>query len=94
MAEDRVEANRVTPIMQITIRLLAGYRKYLPQAHDANAGYRYQAPPGACVGDVLDTLPIPHGDVFTFFVNGRHAQHDQLLHEGDVLSVFPAVGGG
>ena len=81
-------------MMQITIRLLASYRQYLPQEHDANAGYVCQAPPGVCVGDVLDTLPIPDGDVYTFFVNGRHAQHDQPLHEGDVLSVFPAVGGG
>ena len=80
--------------MQITIRLLASYRQYLPQEHDAQAGYQYQAPPGAHVSDVLGELPIPPGDVFTFFVNGRHAQRDRSLQEGDVLSVFPAVGGG
>jgi molybdopterin converting factor small subunit len=46
------------------------------------------------VGDVLDGLPIPPGEVYTFFVNGRHAERDQPLEEGDVLAIFPAVGGG
>jgi molybdopterin converting factor small subunit len=46
------------------------------------------------VGDVLAGLPIPAGDVYTFFVNGRHADRGQALQEGDVVSVFPAVGGG
>ena len=80
--------------MLITVRLLASYRQYLPQDHDAQAGYRLQVPPGAQVSDVLAELPIPPGDVFTFFVNGRHAQRDQVLQAGDILSVFPAVGGG
>jgi molybdopterin converting factor small subunit len=80
--------------MQITIRLLASYRQYLPTEHDVQAGYQVQALPGARVSDVLAKLPIPTGDVLTFFVNGRHAQPGQELQEGDVLSVFPAVGGG
>lgn len=80
--------------MQITVRLLASYRKYLPSEHDELAGYQVHALPGARVGDVLSKLPIPPDDVLTFFVNGRHAQRDQELQEGDVLSVFPAVGGG
>jgi molybdopterin synthase sulfur carrier subunit len=80
--------------MQITIRLLASYRQYLPRDHDARTGYQVQALPGTRVSDVLDELPIPPGDVLTFFVNGRHAQRDLVLQEGDVLSIFPAVGGG
>ncbi|MGD9147274.1 MAG: MoaD/ThiS family protein [Anaerolineae bacterium] len=80
--------------MQITVRLLASYRQYLPQDHDAQAGYHVQVLPGAQASDVLAELPIPPGDVFTFFVNGRHAQREQILKEGDILSVFPAVGGG
>ena len=80
--------------MQITIRLLATYRRYLPEGHDAQAGYPLTVPSGATVGDVLADLPIPPGDVYTFFVNGRHAQRDQVLQPGDALSVFPAIGGG
>lgn len=80
--------------MQITIRLLAGYRQFLPAGHDTQAGYSYEISPGTTVGDVLADLPIPPGDVYTFFVDGRHAERDQILQAGDVLAVFPAVGGG
>ena len=80
--------------MQITIRLLASYRRYLPAGRDAPTGYPREVPPGSRVSDVLADLPIPPSDVYTLLVNGRHAQPDQILQEDDVLAVFPAVGGG
>jgi molybdopterin converting factor small subunit len=80
--------------MRVTIRLLAGYRRYLPADHDAQAGYAYDVPPGHRVGDILAELPIPEKDAYTFLLNGNHAEREQPLHEGDVLAVFPAVGGG
>jgi sulfur carrier protein ThiS len=80
--------------MQITIRLLASYRQFLPENHDANAGFRHDVAPATAVGEVLSKLPIPPGEPYTFFVNGRHAERNQILQSDDVLSVFPAVGGG
>ena len=80
--------------MQITIRLLASYRQYLPQGHDAQAGYPLDVPAGSTVGDVLRYLPVPPDEPCTYIVNGRHAERKQVLQAGDVLSVFPAVGGG
>ena len=80
--------------MEITIRLLASYRQYLPQDHNARAGYVQEVASAATAGDVVVRLPIPQSDPYTFFVNGRHAEQDQVLQEGDVLSIFPAVGGG
>jgi molybdopterin converting factor small subunit len=80
--------------MQIKIRLLASYRRYLPEGHGAQTGYALEVARDACVSDVLDDLPIPPSEAFTFFVNGRHAGQDQVLQAGDVLAVFPAAGGG
>ncbi len=80
--------------MEITVRLLASYRRFLPDGPDGQPGYVRPIAPGTRVGDVLAELPIPQTDPYTFFVNGRHAERDQVLHKGDVLSVFPAVGGG
>jgi len=80
--------------LRITIRLLASYRQYLPAHSDELAGYTFEAAEDARVGNVLVAQSIPAEDLFTVLVNGRHATHDQVLHEGDVLSVFPAVGGG
>jgi len=80
--------------MEITIRLLASYRRFLPEGHDAQAGHVREFAAGSQVGDVLAELPIPPSDVVTFLVNGRHAEREQVLLPGDVLSVFPAIGGG
>jgi molybdopterin converting factor small subunit len=90
----RVSSSRSVELVRITVRLLASYRQYLPPEHDEEAGYPHEVADGARVGNVLAALPIPPGDFYTFLVNGRHAARDQVLHQGDLLSVFPAAGGG
>ncbi|MFN2164660.1 MAG: MoaD/ThiS family protein, partial [Anaerolineae bacterium] len=62
--------------------------------HDAQAGYVHKVVRGAAVAEVLPDLPFLSTEVYTFFVNGRHAERDQTLQNGDILSVFPAAGGG
>ncbi len=80
--------------MRITVRLLASYRRYLPEDHDEQAGYAHEVAAGTPVAELLADLPIPPTDAYTFFLNGRHADPTRVLEEGDVVSVFPAVGGG
>jgi hypothetical protein len=80
--------------MEVTVRLLASYRRFLPEGHDPQVGYACDVQPGTRVGDVLSDLPIPATATPTFLVNGRHAERAQVLQAGDVLSVFPAAGGG
>ncbi len=80
--------------MHVTVRLLAAYRRYLPDQHNGQGGFPFEATPGATVGTVLASLPLPPGEAFTFLVNGRHAELDRTLQANDVLTVFPAVGGG
>jgi len=80
--------------MQITVKLLAGYRCCQPERDAEPAGAGWVVLEAARVNDVLADLPIPPGSIYTFFVNGRHAERDQVLQDGDELSVFPAVGGG
>jgi molybdopterin synthase sulfur carrier subunit len=80
--------------MQITVRLLADYRQYLPVGRESQGGYMLEVESGAAIRQVLLDLPIPPDGPCTFLVNGRHAVRDQILREGDILSVFPAVGGG
>ena len=43
---------------------------------------------------VLDTLGLAPDDVKIFLINGLHGKPDALLKEDDVISLFPAVGGG
>jgi sulfur carrier protein ThiS len=80
--------------MQVTVRLLAIHCRNLPAGQDAGEGFPVEIEPGDRVADLLPTLPLPPTDTYTVLVNGRHAERDQILEAGDVLSVFPAAGGG
>ncbi len=43
---------------------------------------------------VLESLSIDEEDVAILLVNGIDGKLDQELQDGDVLSIFPPVGGG
>lgn len=43
---------------------------------------------------VLESLSIHEEDVAILLVNGVDGKLDQTLEDGDVLSIFPPVGGG
>lgn len=44
--------------------------------------------------DILSHLKILHEDVAILLVNGRDGTFDQVLNDGDTVSIFPPVGGG
>ncbi len=46
------------------------------------------------VEKVLTELEIDERDVAILLINGRDGAIDQILTEGDVVSLFPPVGGG
>lgn len=44
--------------------------------------------------EVLDELKIPHEEVAVYLINGRHSKLDAPLKDGDLVAIFPPVGGG
>ena len=44
--------------------------------------------------EVSQVLKIPEEDVAIIMINGRGAKKNSPLKEGDVLALFPPVGGG
>lgn len=78
--------------MKIRIKLLAHYQQYLPP-NSASSSYEVDVPPDARVEDVLAGLPVPVEESVVL-VNGRTPHPSQTLQEGDVLCLFPAIGGG
>ncbi|MBO9371587.1 MAG: MoaD/ThiS family protein [Chloroflexi bacterium] len=78
--------------MKIHIKLLANYQKYLPP-DCSSSSYEAEVPPDVRVEDVLAQLPVPLEESVVL-VNGRTPQPGQALQEGDVLCLFPAIGGG
>ncbi len=51
-------------------------------------------PEGATVGDAIAAIGVPPEEAAVVFVNSRHAEPSTPLADGDILAVFPPVGGG
>ena len=45
-------------------------------------------------GDIVNLLEIPAEEVAILLVNGFHSKPDAEVKEGDVVALFPPVGGG
>jgi molybdopterin synthase sulfur carrier subunit len=50
--------------------------------------------PATTVGDILNELNLPLDEIGATLINHIHVEEDQALQDGDVLSIFPLVGGG
>ncbi len=79
--------------MKVYVKLLNVYRKYLPD--DAQgATYSMDVPDGARVEELLAKVPIPADESQVVLVNGHTPLAEQVLKEGDIIAIFPAMAGG
>jgi len=74
--------------MRVTIKLFATLREGRFKVESR------EVPENVTVQDLLASLNIQLQEVAIILVDGRDAHPAQELREGNVLSVFPPVGGG
>ena len=74
--------------MEITVKLYSVLQ--IKRFQEKQISY----PDGSTVDDVVRALKLPAEHVDILLVNGVHVPPDQVLKEGDVLSVLPMVEGG
>ena len=79
--------------MKIRLKLFAGLRAAHRLGGQAGGG-ELEFQEGATVAQVLRKVRAPLEEAKVILVNGRHADPETVLEEGDTLSVFPPVGGG
>jgi sulfur-carrier protein len=74
--------------MQVTVKLFANFRinRFKQEVREYASTIT--------VGEIVEELGIPDSEVGIIFINGRNASMNQILEEGDTLSLFPLVGGG
>lgn len=48
----------------------------------------------ACAGDIIRHLEIPVEEVAILLINGFHQKPETPVKDGDILALFPPVGGG
>lgn len=72
----------------VEVRLFATFREGREKIYHMDAERIHSA------ADVLKILNIPEEEVAICLINGRHSKVDAEVKDGDVLAVFPPVGGG
>ena len=72
----------------IEVRLFAGLRQGRQKI------YQMETDSIKTVQDVMDVLNIHRSEVNILLVNGFHQKPETELKDADVVSLFPAVGGG
>lgn len=77
---------------KVELRLFGHLREYLPM--QGEPGVHMEVPEGFSVQDLIEKLRIPPSDPKIILVNGLHAPREQLLQEGDRVSIFPPIAGG
>ena len=80
--------------MRITLKLIATYRKLLPEGTVGNKT-QIDVPEGSTVEDVLRQFDVPLDESTAIAVNGfTTLPLSTVLAEGDELAAFNAVAGG
>ena len=84
--------------MQVELRLFMDFREYLP-ADSEGGKTKVSLNEGATILDLLNTVGIPSDKPKILVINeasyGMSQEvNEHLLEDGDVIAVFPPVGGG
>ncbi len=79
--------------MQVHIKLLNVYRKYMP-ADAQGPTFSLDIATGSRIEELLAQLPIPAAESQVVLINGRTPQSGQILEQGDTVAIFPAIAGG
>ncbi|WP_163339369.1 MoaD/ThiS family protein [Desulfopila sp. IMCC35008] len=74
--------------MIVTVKLFAYFRD------NRFAVEERELPDNTKVGDVIDSLGIDREETGVLMLNSRHCFADTELSEGDILAIFPVIGGG
>lgn len=74
--------------MKITVKLFAYFRdnRFIIEEWDIKQG--------TTVGSIVDSLDIDREEVGVLMMNYKHTQFEVEPQEGDILAIFPVVGGG
>jgi sulfur-carrier protein len=81
------------PSATVEVRLFATFREYLPPGSNTFSCTK-EFTGATIVADVITDLRLPREIPKIILINGKHSDEQQILHDGDVLSIFPPIAGG
>ncbi|MEE9533861.1 MAG: MoaD/ThiS family protein [Acidimicrobiia bacterium] len=77
--------------MRVTVELQAYLAQYSP---DGQAVFEYTLPDGATVQTLVRQLSVPEEMASVIVLNGRSADFDDPLQDGDRVILIPPLSGG
>jgi sulfur carrier protein ThiS len=80
--------------MKIKIKLLTQMKEYLPDSDLPGNTRAVEVGDGAAIRQVLSELGLPEDTPKVILLNDRQGKLDDILKEGDTITVVPPVGGG
>jgi len=79
--------------MRVIVKLFATLVRFKSGIRSATP-FEMDLPEGSLVQDLIETLKIPPEETRVIFINNIIEDMDSRLKEGDVVGIFPPVGGG
>lgn len=79
--------------MRIVVKLFATLVRFKDGSR-AGRPFEVDLPDGSAVKDLIDLLKIPPQETHVVFINNIIEGPDSQLKDGDVVGMFPPVGGG
>ena len=79
--------------MRVTVKLFATLVRFKDGSR-AGKPFDVELPAGSIAQDLIDYLKIPVEETHIVFINSIIEGNDTYLKDGDIVGMFPPVGGG
>jgi molybdopterin converting factor small subunit len=79
--------------MRVTVKLFATLVRFKDGSR-AGKPFDVELPEGSVAQDLIDYLKIPAEETHIVFINSIIEGNDAYLKDGDIVGMFPPVGGG
>ena len=88
--------------MKVQVKLFATFIQSLaesvrtqhPEGIHAGRPFDQEMPEGSTLADLAVALCLPEDEIKVIFVNGRAQKLEYRLQPGDMIGIFPPIGGG
>ncbi len=80
--------------MIIEIKVFSTLKRYVAESDMLVEDNRWEIPEGITARELGKTLKIPDEEIKIILINGRKANDDHVLNEGDSVYIFPLLMGG
>lgn len=79
--------------MRVTVELSSALRRYVPE-YDPEHGVSLDLPAGSNAAGLIEALSIPPKEITVIMVDRKAVKPEHPLADGDLVGLFPALGGG